>query len=217
MLKCESCNNYICKTCREGNIYCEACRRSICTQCNMAASKCVKCHRSICRGCTVVNKCINCLEYNIQNNIKISSLLGEGFSIIYEKYYNDDVRKEDFLSLFHRIGENKLICLGALKAGSDYLEVCAFGVSQNIFTQTTRNKTNKQGNVYWYFHENCIGFSPNEKIYLYDGGPDIEESEGSKRLSWGGISCEDCYYLENNRSGTNTGWNTNYKRIILKK
>ena len=52
-----------------------------------------------------------------------------------------------------------------MRTESENLELCAFGLTQNVISQTTRNIPNKHGNVYWYLTDGkSFGFSPVYKI-----------------------------------------------------
>ena len=37
-----------------------------------------------------------------------------------------------------------------MRTGYENIELCAFGLTKNVISQTTRNQPNKHGSVYWY-------------------------------------------------------------------
>ena len=140
----------------------------------------------------------------------MSQLTKSGFELVYNEDYSHHTTKSELFSILSKYGEDQLLCVGGMRIGSENIELCAFGLTQNVISQTTKNQPNKHESVYWYLTDGyCFGFSPVYKINQYNA--DFEDTSDKKRLSWhltgsGGWRVGDV---------TDLGSSSSWKKIIL--
>ena len=147
--------------------------------------KCKTCQKNCCTKCFLLYEdlCIPCFQPSILQNIEISKLTKSGFKLVYNEDYSHHTTKSELFSILSTFGEDKLLCVGGMGTGSENIELCAFGLTKNVISQTTRNQPNKHGSVYWYLTDGVsFGFSPVYKISQCN--VDLEDTSDKKRLSW---------------------------------
>ena len=205
-IECTSCKKLVPKL---KILTCDKCTAKGCSECQM---KCKECQKNCCTKCFLFYEdlCILCIQ-SILQNIEISKLTKSGFKLVYNEDYSHHTTKSELFSILSTYGEDELLCVGGMRTGSENIELCAFGLTKNVISQTTRNKPNMHGSVYWYLTDRySFGFSPVDKINQYSA--DVEGQSDKKRLSWrlcgssGGYRVGDVIDLHSS---------TSWKKIIL--
>ena len=193
--KCPECSSSICRKdlpiCRPCSKPVCDCSKTLCAQCNLyicpsciKPSNCPKCKAQLCKYChqSQINPVCNiCFPFSIHHQVPIADLLQAGFEMVKDTHVNISIH--ELRAILTKYGNNKLVCVGAIKPGREYLELCAFGLTNIVFKETQLNYPQQLGNVFWYMTNFYgFGFAPKSKVNQYD--IDEEEPLDTNRLSW---------------------------------
>jgi hypothetical protein len=166
----------------------------------------------------------------VQTNVPVSTVLGGGWSIVFQDTYADNGTL--ISTVFAGVSPGDYVMLAARPVGSDTFTLLAAGLDSDVQYYTPYNTTHTANGVNWYYNGASMGFAgAGQSIYQSDadimdasgwGHPDPNRPDGSLRLSWhtfdsGGPGVAPTILDYGWRAGNNIGLNgsSDWERDVL--